>query len=126
MATKGIRELFGDALIDPELRARLVVNTEGAVRIGQYELDGDEMEMIKELVARENLADFTIEELDERIALCSAAPGTLGDVSGVVVTSGTVSAAVGVISSPGSDGVGAPGSGTPPSIGVGGAIGSAF
>lgn len=113
MATKGIRELFGDALIDPELRARLVVNTEDAVRIGQYELDGDEMEMIKQLVTVDGLENLSIEELDERIALCSAAPGTLGDVSGVVVTSGPVSAAVGVI-------------GTPPSLGVGAAVGISF
>ena len=77
MAKKGVRELFGDAIIDPELRAKLVNNTESAIKAGQYELDDDEMAMVKEIVTSENLEDLSIEELDERIALCGGPTRTI-------------------------------------------------
>jgi hypothetical protein len=70
MAIKGIRELFGDILVDPELRAKLVLNTEETVRDGNYDLDGDEMDRLKQIVSAEDLSNLSIEELDERIALC--------------------------------------------------------
>ncbi len=87
MATKGVKELFGDVLIDSELRDRLVTNTENTIREGQYKLDDDEIAMIKQIVSTENINDLSIEELDERIALCGGG-GPSGACSGCGVRGG--------------------------------------
>ena len=78
MAIKSVRELFGDILVDPELRAKLVQNTEETVRDGNYDLDGDEMDMLIQIVSAEDLSDLSIEELDERIALCGGSASISG------------------------------------------------
>ena len=69
MATKGIRELFGDAIVDPQLRVKLVEHTEEAVREGEYVLEDGEMAALKEIIASGNLDNLSVEELDARVAL---------------------------------------------------------
>jgi hypothetical protein len=72
MVQKGIRELFGDVIIDTEFRSLLLTNSEEAIHLGGYKIDSNQMEMINEILAVENLSNLSIEALEERRALCSA------------------------------------------------------
>lgn len=81
MATKGIRELFGDALFDSNLRARLVKDPEVTAKIEGYEINEDEKEVLKQLTA-EDWKNLSIEELDSRIALCGGDGGGGDDGGG--------------------------------------------
>jgi|GEM_PF-6704655 len=89
MSEKGLRELFGEVIVDPIFKERLYSNLEATIALDGWKIDKQEMTILKELVATRELDSFVVEDLEERVALCSASFAISANSFGMSVTMST-------------------------------------